>query len=523
MRNFKQTIINITTSFLMLLFCYAAISKILDFENFQVQIAQSPLLSAYAGFVSYSVIIAELLIVALLMIPKARPAGLYASFGLMLAFTVYIYLILNYSDFVPCSCGGILEKMGWTEHLIFNTACVLLTLYAIMAQHKLKIEKSQIDEIKERRMLKRSRIWLATKLSIVTLLSSTLVISMFFSSEYIIKKENNFTRRFIPHGAILNTTYNLKIDSYYIIGIFKDNVILGNITTPLVLYTLNTKTTKIKKLIIKPDYINLPFKKLQLSTNPPFYYLYDGTIPIIYRGNLGESKVNTISYKNGYFNQLINIDSLNFVLRTQSRQNQAYTLATLHIDSLPQIELKSNILEKQSDGVFDVDGNILIDNRNKKIVYVYYYRNNFLVTDKNLQNIQRYNTISISTITTVKSKKLSNGLSKMVSPPPKVNGKSSVNNGTICIQSYLRGRHESKKQWANSFVIDFYSILQQEYLGSIYIAKPTKNSTIKSIQLQNKYLYIIVDRQLFRYHFVDRMIKKINKGEAENLTKSRQN
>lgn len=39
-----------------LLFMYAAMSKMLDFENFQVQLAQSPLLSAYAGFVSYAVI-----------------------------------------------------------------------------------------------------------------------------------------------------------------------------------------------------------------------------------------------------------------------------------------------------------------------------------------------------------------------------------------------------------------------------------------------------------------------------------
>ncbi len=31
--------------FYILLYCYAAISKILDFENFQIQLAQSPLIS----------------------------------------------------------------------------------------------------------------------------------------------------------------------------------------------------------------------------------------------------------------------------------------------------------------------------------------------------------------------------------------------------------------------------------------------------------------------------------------------
>lgn len=112
MKHIPRYLPSIVSYFFILLFCYAAISKILDIENFQVQIAQSPLLSAYASFIPYTVILIELLTVLFLSIPKYRAAGLYGSFGMMSAFTVYIYLILNHSDFVPCSCGGILEKMG---------------------------------------------------------------------------------------------------------------------------------------------------------------------------------------------------------------------------------------------------------------------------------------------------------------------------------------------------------------------------------------------------------------------------
>jgi hypothetical protein len=65
------------------------------------------------------------------MYPKDRLIALYGSLYLMIGFSVYIYLILNYSDFIPCSCGGILEKLGWTEHLIFNISCVILLLISI--------------------------------------------------------------------------------------------------------------------------------------------------------------------------------------------------------------------------------------------------------------------------------------------------------------------------------------------------------------------------------------------------------
>ena len=131
--------------FFIILFIYAAASKMLDFENFQVQLAQSPLLSAYAGFVSYGVIILELAIVGLLCVHASRLSGLYASFAIMIAFTVYIFLILNYSDFVLCSCGGILEKMGWAEHLIFNIGCVVMACLAIIAAYPFPAKLSVLD------------------------------------------------------------------------------------------------------------------------------------------------------------------------------------------------------------------------------------------------------------------------------------------------------------------------------------------------------------------------------------------
>src|SRR5690606_21910672 len=119
--------------FLVLLWAYAALSKLFTFEEFQLQLAQSPLLSVYAVPISYAVILAELGIALLLCVRRSLLTGLYLSFGLMTAFAVYIYLILNYSDFVPCSCGGILEKMGWTQHLWFNIVVCLLILLAIIS------------------------------------------------------------------------------------------------------------------------------------------------------------------------------------------------------------------------------------------------------------------------------------------------------------------------------------------------------------------------------------------------------
>ncbi|MDQ8747853.1 MauE/DoxX family redox-associated membrane protein [Elizabethkingia miricola] len=128
MKKAKTRIIEFVSYFFILLFCYAGISKLMDFENFQVQISASPLLSEFSEFLPYAIIIAEFLIAGLLCYPKTRNIGLIGSFVLMLIFTGYIAFTLSTSNNLPCSCGGILEKMSWHQHLYFNIGCVILSI-----------------------------------------------------------------------------------------------------------------------------------------------------------------------------------------------------------------------------------------------------------------------------------------------------------------------------------------------------------------------------------------------------------
>lgn len=131
MKKVKTRVVEFISYFFILLFCYASISKLMDFENFQVQISESPLLSAYTGFLPFAIIILELIIAGLLCYQKTRNIGLIGSFVLMLIFTGYIFYIMQTSENLPCSCGGILEKMSWHQHLYFNIGCVVLSVIAL--------------------------------------------------------------------------------------------------------------------------------------------------------------------------------------------------------------------------------------------------------------------------------------------------------------------------------------------------------------------------------------------------------
>lgn len=128
----RKNIIIIICYLYIFMLVYAATSKILDFENFKIQLGQSPLLSSFAGWITILVPVSEFIIAILLLIPKFRFIGLIASYFLMVLFTAYIYIILNYSAFIPCSCGGILEKMTWKQHLVFNIIFIVFAIVAIL-------------------------------------------------------------------------------------------------------------------------------------------------------------------------------------------------------------------------------------------------------------------------------------------------------------------------------------------------------------------------------------------------------
>jgi hypothetical protein len=116
----------------IMLFTYASLAKLIDAHTFYSQLVQSPMLSNYAGLIVWAVPLVELSICILLSIEKARLSGLYLSFGLMIVFTTYIFLGVNYYENPPCSCGGIIEKMTWNEHLIFNLVFVALAIVGVL-------------------------------------------------------------------------------------------------------------------------------------------------------------------------------------------------------------------------------------------------------------------------------------------------------------------------------------------------------------------------------------------------------
>ncbi|KOH43273.1 MauE/DoxX family redox-associated membrane protein [Sunxiuqinia dokdonensis] len=503
---YRSVIIRTASYLYILVFVYAAVSKLLDFENFRVQLAQSPLLSAYAGLIAPAVIILELLLALMLCFKTTRLTGLYGSFFLMVAFTVYIYLILNFSDFVPCSCGGIIEKLGWTEHLVFNIAFAALAVVAIVLLEKEKSSRTVVVILKS---------------VLPSLLAAGLVVGLFLSSEHIIKQENNFIRRFGQHPIRDEKSLDMGANSYYFAGMVDGQIYLGNTTAPLILTTVDTALTTKKSIKIRLDNTGHPFRFIQAQVKPPHFYLYDGTVPVIYRGQLGDSLAYTISFEDCYFSQLQVIDSLSFVFRAQSSQTKTQVLGRLNLYQNPKVRLNETLLEKQVDGMFDTDGWLLRDEVTRELLYVYTYRNQFLVMDRELNLLRKLHTIDTTSRAQVQVRALSDGRHKMDAPPLQVNKTQAVHGQVLFNQSNLMGKFESREIWKQAAVVDLYRTGKQEYLGSFYVHDRGKNK-LSRLFATDKHVFVLSGSEIKRYRFAQAVTRHFRTGEAENLEQSRQ-
>jgi hypothetical protein len=128
----KEIWIEIICCLLAILFVYAALSKLLAYEVFKFQLGRSPFLTGMSDIVAWALPTTELCVSFLLGWKRTRLAGLYCSLFLMLLFTGYIYAMLHFSYYIPCSCGGVLAIMSWKEHLLFNIAFTLLSMSGII-------------------------------------------------------------------------------------------------------------------------------------------------------------------------------------------------------------------------------------------------------------------------------------------------------------------------------------------------------------------------------------------------------
>lgn len=484
----KKTGIEIICLLYIILFVYAAFSKLLDFENFEIQLGQSPLLSTFAGWIAFIVPISELIIAALLVFPRYRLPAMFIAFILMILFTVYILIILNFSPFVPCSCGGILEKLGWKEHLVFNIVFCLLGIIAILLFRSLVPPTTKT-------FFRRAVSNFGIAISVIA--SAALITILFIVSEYRMKEDNPFIRRF--QGYAVNTAQaKLPNNDYYFAGQSGGRIYLANSKAPLYITEIDTSLKQRRRHKITLSDYNLPFTNVRVQVEPPYFYLYDGTIPVIFKGRINHWKANIVDTQTPYFSQAVVMDSTTVAIRSENEMTE-FVLGTFSLTATVKPKLKKGLLTKQVDGFFDCDGQLHWDSETKQLLYLYSYRNQYLVMDDRLSLLRAGNTIDTTSKARIKVAYLeSEKKYKMSAPPYTVNKNSTVGNELLYVRSGVVGRFEDKAMWDQASIVDIYDTEDLKYRTSIYIYDAGKLK-MTHMTAYGSHLYVLLGYHLHRY------------------------
>lgn len=135
----RHSVLTIVTALLIMLFSYTSISKLAALQIFHSQLAMQPIPGWAIRPLVLLIPITELVVTGLLLIKTVRLYGLYMSAALMAVFTGYMAVVVGgFFKKTPCSCGGVLQQMGFEAHLVFNAFFLTITLIGIYIIHQMK-------------------------------------------------------------------------------------------------------------------------------------------------------------------------------------------------------------------------------------------------------------------------------------------------------------------------------------------------------------------------------------------------
>jgi len=151
----KETILKFISGSIAVLFFYAALSKLIDYDKSLGEMRNQVFPLAIADILTWLIPSLEIGLTLLLLFPSTRKIALWASLFMLTAFTLYIAIVMTgVFGRIPCSCGGVLKNMSYGTHLIFNLFFVSLAILGLAIENGWTLYNRLFNPKKERSLPK---------------------------------------------------------------------------------------------------------------------------------------------------------------------------------------------------------------------------------------------------------------------------------------------------------------------------------------------------------------------------------
>ncbi|ATP56264.1 hypothetical protein CPT03_07160 [Pedobacter ginsengisoli] len=293
-------------------------------------------------------------------------------------------------------------------------------------------------------------------------------------SDYKLNIFNGFIRKLPPFQITANQLKDLKNDKKYIAGVANGKVFIGDMNVKNKLLSFDLGTADTITVLVKASNDVKIFGDAVLKTEFNRFYLMDGMAAKILSGDVSKKQlIKIISTPN--FTEVLPISTNSFLFRRIDNQKHENVLVKQN-NNEEILHPKTKLLKKQVDGLFCTDGLMAKVPNANKIFYVYYYRNQIICLDTNLNLLytkRTVDTVSHAKITVAKIKS-SNEIT-MASPPLFVNKQVSATEKYLFLRSMLKADNETVSTFEKVAVIDVYDVENVAYQFSFYLPDLDKN------------------------------------------------
>nr|WP_121272647.1 hypothetical protein [Pedobacter schmidteae] len=336
---------------------------------------------------------------------------------------------------------------------------------------------------------------------IIVLIFIVLAVGVALSSLILLKSNEDrgdFERRFIDSPLIGTDTLDLKLNSFYLVGVDTSCIYLGNLTQTRSLFTFYKEAGKtVLNQFNLADQLAAHPLGLKLSALQNSLFIVDQQKPAIWMADLTDIAAAKEYALSHYMEQHTPLSPVSLACTSFNKLNKQTEI--IKLDFADKTSKPGNYkLIAQADGYLCSKGFLAYTNNH--LVYAYTFRNQFICLDSNLQEFYRGKTIDANEHINFKVVKLESDSSRNFSKSPLyVNKMIALNESYLFINSGIRAKNETAYAFKNSSAIDVYQINDGRYAFSFYIPM-YKGERIRTFKVAGSRMAVLAGNYLLTYN-----------------------
>ncbi len=312
---------------------------------------------------------------------------------------------------------------------------------------------------------------------------------------------SGFYRHFPPNLLSESKLYELGNPFYYIAGYTSKAVFLANRQH---LDSVGRMTLELDDLtqtaLPLPKDKKLVWSAVRIRVDSPMVYFTEHISRYFFSSIWGAGQRSKSGFIDLKPQQLLPISVRRIVSKVYDPTLSQNVLQTVDLEDTRRARPARYILEKQVDGVFCTDGVLRYDPGSGLLLYVYHYRNRFLLLDQNLKALLVGKTIDTTghvNFSVGSFSKNATMISSFSTPPKLVNSNAFFNSQYIFVVSALISENENPSDFRKTSVIDIYRI-DGDYLYSVKVPD-LKEEKVRDFIVSGDRLVLLYKSTLLSY------------------------